>query len=324
MHRALSKHRLALSRLPQALSLLNPCRACPRHCGVNRLSGELGFCKIGRHPRVASISKHFGEEPCLVGSGGSGTIFFGGCNLRCVFCQNYPISRGNTGDGMTPAKVAKQMLELEKRGAVNINLVTPSQVGVQILEALVLAWQDGLTLPIVWNSGGYDEPELLELFDGLVDIYMPDAKYDDPAVAERLSGVYDYVAVNRQALRTMHKQVGDLKLDGDGLARKGLLVRHLVLPQDLSGTAGVMRFLAGLSPDTMVSLMSQYHPCGDSVLPPPLDRMLTADEYQVAESAFHAAGLSRGYLQGLDTEPAKFGIKRILENDLRDEKSAGG
>lgn len=258
-----------------------------------------------------------------MGNGGSGTIFFGGCNLRCVFCQNYPISRGNAGDEMTAAELAGQMLELEKRGAVNINLVTPSHVGVQILEALVLAWQDGLTLPIVWNSGGYDEPELLELFDGLVDIYMPDAKYDDPEIAERLSGVYDYVAVNRQALRMMFRQVGDLELDGDGLARKGLLVRHLVLPQDLSGTAGVMRFLAGLSPDTMVSLMSQYHRCGDSVLPPPLNRMLTSDEYQAAERAFHAAGLSRGYLQGLDIAPDEFGIQRILKNDLRDEKDCG-
>ncbi len=324
MHHPPAKHKLALNRLPRALSLLNPCRVCPRHCGVNRLAGETGFCGIGRNPRVASISKHFGEEPCLVGKGGSGTIFFAGCNLRCVFCQNYPISRGSAGDEMLPAELAQQMLELEKRGAQNINLVTPSHVGVQIVEALSLAWQDGLTLPIVWNSGGYDESVLLELFDGLVDIYMPDAKYDDPATAERLSDAYDYVAVNRQALRTMQRQVGDLELDEDGLARKGLLVRHLVLPEDLSGTAGVMRFLAGLSPDTMVSLMSQYHPCGDSILPSPLNRMLSAEEYQAAKRAFHAAGLCRGYLQGLDIAPDEFGIQRILKNDLRDEKSTGG
>jgi putative pyruvate formate lyase activating enzyme len=321
---ALAKHKLALSRLPQALSLLNPCRACPRHCAVNRLAGETGFCRIGRHPRVASVSKHFGEEPCLVGKGGSGTIFFAGCNLRCAFCQNHPISRGNRGDEMTPAELAEQMLELQRRGAENINLVTPSHVGVQILEALAIAWQEGLALPVVWNSGGYDEPELLELLDGLVDIYMPDAKYDDPAVAERLSGVYDYVAVNRQALRIMHRQVGDLVLDENGLATQGLLVRHLVLPGDLSGTAAVMRFLAGLSPDTATSLMSQYHPAGGEKLPAPLDRMLTNAEYKAAVRACHAAGLSRGYLQGLDIEPEEFGIKRILENDLRDEKTIGG
>ncbi len=256
-----------------------------------------------------------------MGKGGSGTIFFAGCNLRCVFCQNYPISRGSAGDEMTPGELARQMLELEKRGAQNINLVTPSHLGAQILEALVLAWHDGLSLSIVWNSGGYDEPELLELFDGLVDIYMPDAKYDDPDIAERLSGVYDYVAVNRQALRTMFRQVDDLELDENGLARKGVLVRHLVLPSDLSATAGVMRFLASLSLDTMVSLMSQYHPCGDSALTSPLNRMLTAEEYQEAVRAFHAAGLCRGYMQGLDIAPAEFGIQRILQNDLRDGKA---
>ena len=258
-----------------------------------------------------------------MGSSGSGTIFFAGCNLRCVFCQNYPISRGNTGDVMTPAELAGQMLGLERRGAVNINLVTPSHVGVQILEALALAWQDGLTLPIVWNSGGYDEPELLELYNGLIDIYMPDAKYDDPDIAERLSGAYDYVAVNRQALRIMRKQVGDLVLDKNGLARAGLLVRHLVLPENMSGTAGVMRFLAALSPDTTVSLMSQYHPSGGTKLPPPLNRMLTNAEYQAAVRAFRGAGLGRGYLQGLDIEPAEFGIKRILNNDLRHGKNDG-
>jgi putative pyruvate formate lyase activating enzyme len=176
----------------------------------------------------------------------------------------------------------------------------------------------------VWNSSGYDEPELLTLFDGLVEIYMPDAKYNDPAIAERLSGVYNYVAVNRQALRLMHQQVGDLELDEVGLAKRGLLVRHLVLPDDLSGTAGVMRFLTSLSPDTMVSLMSQYHPSGGEKLPPPLDRMLTDAEYQAAVRAFYAAGLSRGYLQGLDIEPEEFGIKHILENDMRDKKATDG
>jgi putative pyruvate formate lyase activating enzyme len=238
-----------------------------------------------------------------------------------LFCQNYSISRGNSGDEMTPAELAEQMLELQRRGVENINLVTPSHVGVQILEALALAWQEGLSLPIVWNSGGYDEPELLELFDGLVDIYMPDAKYDDPTTAERLSGVYDYVAVNHQALRMMHRQADDLVLDKDGLAQRGLLVRHLVLPGDLSGTAGVLRFLASLSTDTAVSLMSQYHPTGGEMLPPPLDRMITDREYDKAVQAFYDAGLSRGYLQGLDIEPEEFGIKRILKNDLREKKA---
>lgn len=211
------------------------------------------------------------------------------------------------------------MLGLQQDGAENLNLVTPSHYVPQIMEALLIAWQRGLVLPIVWNSGGYDEPEMLELLDGFVDIYMPDAKYDDPEIAAVLSGRKDYVAVNRAALRIMHDQVGDLLLDEKEVAQRGLLVRHLVLPKNLAGTEGVMRFLASLSTDTIVSLMSQYFPNDEQELPPMLQRVITAEEYEVAKKAFFAAGLSRGFMQELGNDGEEFGIEAILRNDDKEE-----
>lgn len=314
------KIKLVQQRLPAALMALEKCRVCPRHCGINRLDNVKGPCGAGRKANIARVRKHFGEEPCLVGEGGSGTIFFSGCNLSCIFCQNHPISRPHRSFAFySDEELALAMLGLQQDGAENLNLVTPSHYVPQIMEALLIAWQRGLVLPIVWNSGGYDEPEMLELLDGFVDIYMPDAKYDDPEIAAVLSGRKDYVAVNRAALRIMHDQVGDLLLDEKEVAQRGLLVRHLVLPKNLAGTEGVMRFLASLSTDTIVSLMSQYFPNDEQELPPMLQRVITAEEYEVAKKAFFAAGLSRGFMQELGNDGEEFGIEAILRNDDKEE-----
>ncbi|MCX7824258.1 MAG: radical SAM protein [Verrucomicrobiae bacterium] len=250
-------------RAAAATAALAKCRVCPRACGVDRLRGEAGACGIGRQARVASCFPHHGEEDCLRGWRGSGTIFFSGCNLLCVFCQNWEISHGREGRDVPPERLAELMLALQSAGCHNINWVTPTHVVPQALEALVIAVEHGLKLPIVYNSGGYDALEMLRLLDGVVDIYMPDFKLWDPDVAERLLKARDYPEVARRALQEMHRQVGMLQLDDDGLARRGVLVRHLVMPNGLAGTGEIARWLAEtLSPDTYINVMAQYHPAG--------------------------------------------------------------
>jgi putative pyruvate formate lyase activating enzyme len=285
------------ARAKAAVARLRQCRLCPRNCRVDRGQGGLGFCGSGRLARVASYCRHFGEEECLVGQGGSGTIFFAGCNLRCVFCQNADISRESSPDQeVTPGDLAQIMLELQAKGAANINLVSPSHVVPQVLEALPQAADRGLCLPLVYNTGGYDSLETLGLLRQVVDIYMPDAKYWDPDIGFRLSGVPDYPQVAREAIREMHRQVGDLTLDREGLAVRGLLVRHLVLPQGLAGTEPWMAFLAReLSPDTYVNLMDQYRPWDEAYAQPGLDRGLDQAEFQMAKIAAKRAGLRRLY-----------------------------
>ncbi|MBN2361846.1 MAG: radical SAM protein [Deltaproteobacteria bacterium] len=293
-------------RVEQARALLTPCRVCPRRCGVDRLAGEPGICGTGAAALVASLHPHFGEEAPLVGQRGSGTIFFGSCNLLCCFCQNHDISHrpplagarhGLLDDGVieaAPGQIAAMMLELAARGCHNINLVTPSHVVPQWLAALPLAIAAGLRLPLVYNSGGYDALETLRLLDGVVDIYMPDFKFWDDAWARRLCGVDDYRAVACAALREMQRQVGDLAIDADGVARRGLLVRHLVMPNDVAGTAGVMRFLAEqISPHIYVNVMDQYRPCGSARREPGIDRAITGAEYRAALDAALRAGLQR-------------------------------
>lgn len=280
-------------RVEQARALLSPCRLCPRECGADRLAGDTGFCRVGARARVASFGPHFGEETPLVGSGGSGTIFFSGCNLACLFCQNYDISQLDQGREVSAEALAGFMLDLQEYGCHNINFVTPTHVVPQILEALEIAAGQGLRLPLVYNCGGYEHLDTLRLLDGIIDIYMPDAKYDDPQVGERLSAAPDYPAVNRAALREMHRQVGDLTLDEAGLAVRGLLVRHLVLPEGLAGTEGIMRFLAELSPDTYVNVMPQYRPCFRAAEVPALRRRITAQEYAEAVRQAQTAGLHR-------------------------------
>ncbi len=249
-------------RVERALEELRSCRLCPRRCGANRLDGETGFCGTGRLAVVSSAFPHHGEESCLSGWRGSGTIFFASCNLKCVFCQNYDISWGMEGAEADAEAIGGMMLALQGHGCHNINFVTPSHVIPQVIEALRVAAGRGLRIPIVYNTGGYDSPAGLGLLEGLVDIYMPDFKFWDAGVARWLAAAEDYPEIARAALREMHRQVGDLILDGEGIAVRGLLVRHLVMPGGLAGTAKVMRFLAGLSRDTFVNIMGQYHPAG--------------------------------------------------------------
>ena len=278
----------------RARGMLESCSLCPRRCGVNRLRDERGFCNSGREIEVSSYAPHFGEERPLVGRGGSGTIFLTHCNLGCLFCQNWSISHGAEGSPVTPERLAGMMLELQSKGCHNINFVSPTHFVPQILEALVPAAAGGLHIPLIYNTGGYDSPETLALLEGIFDIYMPDTKFVDGETAETYAQAPDYPRVIKAALREMHRQVGDLVIDRSGIARRGLLVRHLVLPDDLAGTERTMRFLAEeISPATYVNVMAQYHPRGR--IPPgsPLARQISSTEYERALTATRAAGLTR-------------------------------
>lgn len=281
-------------RAERAWQGLAECRSCAWECGINRLEGKLGVCRSGRQARVSSYFPHFGEEDCLRGWRGSGTIFFAHCNLRCQFCQNYDISQLGHGQDVEPEQIAAMMLELQEAGCHNINLVSPSHVVPQILVALVIAAEAGLRLPLVYNTGGYDSLEALSWLDGIVDIYMPDMKYADPVIARRYSKIPDYPARNQAAVKEMHRQVGDLVIDEHGIARRGLLVRHLVLPGGLAGTAEIARFLAEeISPDTYINVMDQYRPAYHAGRYPELSRPLSRREYQEAVEQVRAAGLHR-------------------------------
>jgi putative pyruvate formate lyase activating enzyme len=286
-------------RAELALARLEACDLCARECDVNRrLSAEKAGCHTGDRALVSSYGPHFGEEEPLVGAssgggrGGSGTIFFTWCNLRCQFCQNYDISQGGSGHEVEPEELARMMLSLQDQGCHNVNFVSPSHVVPQILVALLIAAGAGLRLPLVYNSGGYDSLETLKLLDGVVDIYMPDMKYADADVGRRFSKVANYPAVNQAAVKEMHRQVGDLTMDDRGVARRGLLVRHLVLPEGLAGTAKVVRFLRDeISPNTYINVMAQYRPCYRARELPPLDRPISSDEYTEALRLAEEAGL---------------------------------
>jgi putative pyruvate formate lyase activating enzyme len=260
---ALHRRGELLERARQSVNQLVDCHVCPRDCGVNRLENETAVCKSGRLALVSSHFPHFGEEDCLRGWEGSGTIFFSWCNLRCVFCQNFDVSQEGIGVETPPGRLAQMMLELQSMGCHNINFVTPEHVVPQILEALPIAVEAGLRLPIVYNTSAYDSPDSLRLMDGIVDIYMPDFKMWDSRLSLRLLKAKDYPEAARRAITEMHRQVGPLKTDENGLAKRGLLVRHLVMPGQLEETTAIMRFLATeLSPDTYVNIMSQYYPAG--------------------------------------------------------------
>lgn len=281
-------------RVRDAQARLSSCDLCPRLCRVNRTEGDFGFCATGRHAIISSAGPHFGEESPLVGSRGSGTIFVASCNLGCDFCQNAEISHEKLGREVTADEWADLMLGLQARGCHNINIVTPSHVVPALLEALVVAAGGGLHIPVVYNTGGYDCTETLKLLDGIVDIYMPDFKFWDPGVAERFAGARDYPQRAREAIQEMHRQVGDLMICEDGVAVRGLLVRHLVLPEGLAGTAGVTRFLAEeISPDTYINIMDQYHPAGRVSQLGPLTRRVKREEYEYALANARDAGLRR-------------------------------
>ncbi|HEY46095.1 MAG: radical SAM protein [Anaerolineae bacterium SM23_ 63] len=269
------------------------CDLCARYCRVDR-SERHGACRTGTKARVASYGPHHGEEEPLRGWRGSGTIFFTWCNLRCQYCQNSDISQGPAGREIESDELAAIMLTLQESGCHNINFVSPSHVVAEILEALVIAAGHGLRIPLVYNTGGYDSPEALTLLDGVVDIYMPDMKYADRLVARRLSKIGNYPEVNKTAIREMHRQVGDLKQDSRGIAQRGLLIRHLVLPEGLAGTEEIVRFLAEeISTNTYLNLMDQYRPSFKAHEYPPLNRRLTSDEYREALKMAQEAGLTR-------------------------------
>ncbi|HET6442948.1 MAG TPA: radical SAM protein [candidate division Zixibacteria bacterium] len=283
-------------RVKEAVAALADCRVCPRDCAVDRLADERSVCKTGRNALVSSCFPHFGEENCLRGVRGSGTIFFSMCNLRCVFCQNYDISQARAGVEVHPETLAQMMLELQEAGCHNINFVTPEHVVPQMLEALALAIEHGLRLPVVYNTSAYDSLHSLRLLDGIVDIYMPDFKFWDSRLSLRYLKAKDYPQAARQAFKEMHRQVGPLKMDENGIAKRGLLVRHLVMPGDTAQTGEVMRFLAEeLSPATFVNLMAQYHPAHKVTKDKyeEINRRVTREEMGQAYDDARGAGLWR-------------------------------
>ena len=286
-------------------SQLDNCICCPRDCGVNRLEGKLAVCKVGAEILISHIGLHFGEEPPISGTKGSGTIFFAGCNLRCVFCQNYQISQNFQREHtrtLSVNELAAEMLKLQSAGAHNINFVSPSHMIFQMADAILAAREKGLTIPVVYNTNGYDSVDALRQIRGLVDIYLPDIKYMDNALGKRYSAVLDYAEVIPGVLREMLDQVGQLKMDEDGIATRGLLVRHLVLPGKLENTRSCLRFLAGLSPDIYLSLMSQYSPRHKAAKYPEINRTLTEAEYdEVTEYALDL-GLENAFVQEMESQ----------------------
>jgi len=283
-------------RAAEAEARLAACDLCAWECRVDRrhVGGKQGVCRTGLRARVSSYGPHHGEEDPLRGWGGSGTIFFTRCNLHCQYCQNFDISQTDDGQEVEAAQLASIMLDLQQGGCHNINFVSPSHAVAQILEALVLAARAGLRLPLVYNTGGYDSMAALQLLDGVIDIYMPDMKYADARTASHLSKAKDYPEINQRAVRAMHRQVGDLRLDERGLAVRGLLVRHLVLPNGLAGTREIVRFLAEeISKDSYLNLMAQYRPAYRALTFPQLSRPITAEEYREARRLAIGAGLHR-------------------------------
>jgi len=281
-------------KIKTAHKLLSPCNLCPRKCRVDRLSGETGVCKTAKQAWVSSYNPHFGEEAPLVGKHGSGTIFFTHCNLMCLFCQNFDISHEGCGQKVSNEELAAIMLALQQQGCHNINFVTPSHVIPQILAALEIAVQQGLCVPLVYNSGGYDLPSTLRLLEGVFDIYMPDFKFWDPDVAESACQAADYAEVACMALKEMHRQVGDLITDDAGVARQGLLIRHLVLPGGLAGTRKIMRFIAReISTRSYVNIMSQYRPCGRASEISGLNAFLSPTDYRTALQEAKEEGITR-------------------------------
>ncbi len=278
-------------KVEKAFSMLEECRVCPHNCGVNRLSGEKGFCKTGENVVISSFFPHRGEEFPIRGHRGSGTIFVSWCNMRCVYCQNYEISHLGEGREYTPEEIAGIMLYLQEEGCHNINWVTPSHVVPQLMKALYIAVEKGLKIPIVYNTSSYDSPETLKLLEGVVDIYLPDLKYTDEKYARKYSKVKNYPEIAKQAIKEMHRQVGDLKTDSHGIAYRGVLVRHLLLPADIAGTKEALRFLRSISPNMHVNIMAQYYPYYRACDYPELCRMITPLELKEAVEYAKELGL---------------------------------
>lgn len=297
-------------RTEKAYALLENCVVCPRECKVNRLKGEKGFCGVGKDPKVASFSVHYGEEPPISGTKGSGTIFFSGCNLRCIYCQNFPISQMRHGEEITTHKLADMMFALQSKGCHNINLVTPTHFVPQILKAFSFAREKGFDLPLVYNTSGYEALESLRLLEGIIDVYLPDIRYSDNRIAKELSSVENYVEVNRKAVKEMYQQVGNLITDEAGMAKKGLIIRHLILPDNLAGSEETFRFIKReISEDAYVSLMGQYFPSFKASSHVSIKRKIFPEEYETAVKMFFKSGLSRGWMQ----EGPKYEAERVEE-----------
>jgi putative pyruvate formate lyase activating enzyme len=297
-YRALYQSGELLLRVRAAYRRLAACDLCPHDCGVNRIKGERGICGAGLKPRIASANVHYGEEPPVSGTKGSGTIFFSGCSLKCIFCQNFPISQLGNGEQITTVELAARMLRLQRQGAHNINFVTPSHYLPQILAALWLAIPRGFSLPIVWNSSGYEKVDALKLLEGVVDVYLPDMKYVDDRCSREYSGAPAYRDFNRRAVSEMLRQVGHLQLDDEGIARRGLIIRHLVLPEGVAGSRETLAWIsANLGSETHIALMNQYFPAHRAVSSETLGRKISDAEYDAAVAALEEFGLENGWVQ---------------------------
>jgi len=298
--------------------LLESCSICPRKCKVNRLNDEKGFCRTGLNPKVYSYMAHHGEEPAISGSRGSGTIFFSNCNMGCVYCQNYEFSQIGQGREVSLEELSKFMLELQEMGCHNINLVTPTHVLPQILKSLKIAISGGLRLPLVYNTGGYELPEIIKLLDGIVEIYLPDMRYADKGLALKFSNAQDYPRYNQASVKEMFRQVGTAQMDEAGIIKAGIIIRHLVLPNNIAGTEEIMRFIAEeLSVDTCISLMSQYLPYHKAAEFSEIERRLKLKEYEAAKEMMEKCGLANGWVQesyGLERF-AGVNIKSVLKNE---------
>ncbi|MBU0478031.1 radical SAM protein [bacterium] len=296
------KSGLLKEKVKRAHEILSSCTLCPRNCSVNRLKDKKGFCRSGKDLIVSRAVAHFGEEPPISGTSGSGTIFFSNCNLKCIFCQNYQISQLGMGNKVTTEELADMMLSLQKSGSHNINLVSPTHFLPQILEGLYMAIGKGLKIPIVYNTGGYDSLEIIKLLDGIVNIYLPDMKYSDNLTAEKLSSAPDYPQHNRAAIVEMFCQVGNLKLDNSKVAVSGLLIRHLILPDDLAGSYNTLSFLANkISRDVWIGLMSQYHPSYRANKDKRVNQRITGKEYKKVINWAEGLGFKNCLIQGIDS-----------------------
>jgi putative pyruvate formate lyase activating enzyme len=288
------------SRVKKLYKVLEKCTLCPRACGVNRIKGEKGFCKSGMMPKVSSHNAHHGEEPPISGYYGSGTIFLSHCTMRCIFCQNYPISQFGHGQEVTVTQMAYMMLNLEKRGCHNINFVTPTHFVTQIVHALLIAVKNGFKLPIVYNTSGFESLETLRLLDGIVDIYLPDMKYDDDKIALKYSGVSGYKEVNQIAVKEMVRQTGQLETDERGVAKRGVVIRHLVLPEGLAGSIKILDFISeNFGTDTYISLMSQYFPAYKALEDPVICNRVGHEEYDKIVDHMNELGFTCGWIQDI-------------------------
>jgi putative pyruvate formate lyase activating enzyme len=301
-YQALHKSGELKKRAEKANALLPKCTLCPRDCSADRTQGSSGACRSSDALKISSILPHFGEEPPFTGLKGAGAVFFSDCNLKCVYCQNYEISWEGLGNYFTPEKLAEAMIHLQEQGCHNIDLVSPTHVVPQWLKALDIAAGRGLSIPLIYNSGGYDSLPILKLLEGVVDIYMPDMKYWDEQTAKRLSGIFRYPQFNQAAVKEMFRQVGSLQIDENGIAQKGLMIRHLILPNHLQESFHILKFVRDqLSREVPISLMSQYHPCFNATRIELLNRPISKEEYETVLEWFEELGLTAGFQQDLSS-----------------------